>query len=355
MLERDLSKMSAPPQIDSARFGELLLAEFPELEDRAAEHFAQLHEKCGLAWRMRRTWPWRVTACGLCLACASFLGIEASAAAKDLTASIKTAAHRQSELDLEIGGALLGFPAGSVRYISREELLKLPRVSYAVDDDANFAGKVEISGVLLTELMKALGVAQADAMIVAICVDQYHAHYSQEYMRAHQPVLALKINGLPPAEWPTNAEVHGAAMGPFLISHAKFTPRFKILAHEDEPQIPWGVVRLEFRKEAAVLAAIWAPCGAQADGAGVKNGYVIAQQNCFRCHDSNGEGGKKSGRPWPVLAAWAEASPARFAEYVRDPQAVNAKSQMAASPQYDDATMRALIEYFKTFLPKSKR
>jgi len=56
-----------------------------------------------------------------------------------------------------------------------------------------------------------------------------------------------------------------------------------------------------------------------------------------------------------VLAAWAEASPARFAAYVRNPQAVNAKSQMSSSPQYDDATMQALIEYFKTFLPESKR
>ena len=303
---------------------------------------------------MHKVWTWHVVACGLFLVCAIFLSSEARAVDAAEASSIETREHRQSELDLEIGGDLPGFPAGTVRYISREELLKLPQVEYAVDDDANFAGKVEITGVLLADLMKALGVAPADKMIVAICVDQYHAHYPEEYLPAHQPVLALKINGLPPGSWPTNAVVRSAAMGPFLISHAKFTPRFKILAHEDEPQIPWGVVRLEFRKEATVLAAI-AARGAHADEAGVKNGYVVAQQNCFRCHDNNGEGGKKSGRPWPVLAAWAEASPARFAAYVRNPQAVNAKSQMAPSPQYDEATMRALIEYFKTFLPESKR
>ena len=302
---------------------------------------------------MRKTWPWVVIACGFFLPCAIFLSRQACSANAARASSIETREHRQSELDLEIGGDLPGFPAGTVRYISREELLKLPQVEYAVDDDANFAGKVEISGVLLTELMKALGVAPAGKMVVASCVDQYQAHYPEEYVRAHQPVLALKISGLRPANWPTNAVVHGAAMGPFLISHAKFTPRFKIFTHQDEPQIPWGVVRLEFRKEAAVLVAI-APHGAHADEAGVKNGYLIAQQNCFRCHDNNGEGGKKSGRPWPVLAAWAEASPARFAAYVRNPQAVNAKSEMAPSPQYDEATMQALIEYFKTFLPDSK-
>src|SRR5262249_51673044 len=159
-----------------------------------------------------------------------------------------------------------------------------------------------------------------------------------------------KVNGKPPAQWPTNAVVRGASMGPYLISHEKFVPRFKIRAHEDEPQIPWGVVRLEFRDPQTVLDAIQ-PRGPHANDASVQDGFVIAQQNCFRCHDNVGEGGTKSGRPWPVLAAWAEASPQRFAAYVRNPQAVNPKSQMAPSPQYDDATMQALIDYFKTFVP----
>jgi chemotaxis receptor (MCP) glutamine deamidase CheD len=35
--------------------------------------------------------------------------------------------------------------------------------------------------------------------------------------------------------------------------------------------------------------------------------------------------------------------------------AVHAKSQMSPSPRYDDATMQVLIEYFKSFLPESKR
>jgi len=321
---------------------------------KAADRVLLSRKKCGLESLMRKTWLLRVLVIGLCLAGARFPEREAVAANSTSESSLKPRAHRQSPLDLEIGGDLPGFPAGSARYIAREELLKLPQVRYAVDDDANFAGKAEINGVLLTELMKALAVPQAGTMVVAICLDQYRTHFSEEYMGAHEPILVLKINELPPANWPTNAEVQGGAMGPFLISHAKFTPRFKILAHEDESQIPWGVVRLEFRKEAAVLEAI-APRGAHANEASAKNGYRIAQQNCFRCHDNKGEGGTKAGRPWQVLAAWAEASPARFAAYVRNPQAVNAKSQMSPSPQYDDETMQALIEYFKTFLPERKR
>lgn len=307
-----------------------------------------------VAYAMRNNWTGVLPAVAfLTVIAGASLKFGERVAARD-EAAIQMSEHRQSELDLEVSGDLPGVPAGAARYISREDLLKLPQVTYAVTDDANFAGRAEVSGVLLSELMKALAVEPAGKMVVAICVDQYHAHYPQEYIQAHQPVLALKVNGLPPKNWPTNAEVHGASMGPFLISHAKFTPRFKILSHEDEPQIPWGVVRLEFRGEAAVLQAI-APGGAHADDQAVRNGYIIAQQNCFRCHDNAGEGGKKSGRPWPVLATWAAAGPQRFAAYVRNPQAVNAKSQMAASLQYDEATMQALIAYFRTFLPESKQ
>lgn len=59
----------------------------------------------------------------------------------------------------------------------------------------------------------------------------------------------------------------------------------------------------------------------------------------------------KSGVTWAVLGALAANSSEFFAAYVRDPKAKNPKTQMAASPEYDDATMRALIAYFRTFTP----
>lgn len=261
--------------------------------------------------------------------------------------------RRNSELDLEIGGELAAVPRGTTRYIWREELLKLPQVTYAVSNDANFKGPVEISGVLLEELISALGGSSPANLVVAICSDQYRANYPQEYVRAHHPVLVLKIDGKASREWPTEGEGHGAHMGPFLISHAKFAPSFKILAHEDEPQIPWGVTRLEFRDEQRVFATI-APRGPHAGDANMQAGFRIAQQNCFRCHNMGEEGGKKSGRPWSVLAAWATAGPEHFISYVRNPRADNPNTRMAASPQYDDATMKALIDYFRAFTPQEK-
>jgi mono/diheme cytochrome c family protein len=263
---------------------------------------------------------------------------------------------RSAETDLEISGDLSGLPKGSRRFVAREELLKLHQVTFTVSDDANFTGPTEISGVTLEELGEQLsgtgrGAAQVGALVVAICSDQYRANYPQEYLSAHHPVLALKINGRDPSGWPKDSESHSQAMGPYLISHERFVPRFKILAHADEAQIPWGVVRLEFRAEEKVYGAI-APRGPHAADESAQDGFKIARQNCFRCHNRGDEGGTKAGRPWEVLAIWAQANPGHFAEYVWNPQKINPKSQMPGNPQYDDATMRALIDYFQTFVAK---
>jgi mono/diheme cytochrome c family protein len=257
---------------------------------------------------------------------------------------------RTSPLDLELGGELTGVPSGTTRYITREDLLALPQSTHTVNDDANFTGPTQISGVSLEVLTRHLGATPQSDMVVAICDDQYRANYPRAYVAAHHPLLVLNIDGKQPAGWPKDPEGHGMDMGPFLISHPKFSPNFKILSHEDEPQIPWGVVRLEFRNEKAVFGAI-APPGPHASDAAVQAGYRIAQQNCLRCHNQGNEGGTKAGRPWQVLAAWAATSPDYFTAYVRDPRSKNSQAQMPAMPGYDGKTLAALDAYFQTFAP----
>ena len=137
--------------------------------------------------------------------------------------------------------------------------------------------------------------------------------------------------------------------GPYEIAHANFKPAFKILAASDEPQIPWGVLRLEFRDEEGGLRRDCAARSTRRRRGTCRTDIKIAQQNCFRCHNNGAEGGLKSGVTWTVLGALAANSPDFFTAYVRDPKAKNPKTQMAASPEYDDATMRALIAYFRTF------
>lgn len=260
--------------------------------------------------------------------------------------------ERASPSDLELSGDLVGLAPGATRYLTRDDLLTLPQVSYTVTDDANFTGPTQISGVPLEALIRTLAAAPESDMLVAICSDQYHANYPHAYIAQHHPLLVLKINGQSPAGWPKDPETHGYDMGPYLISHPTFSPAFKIFSQPDEAQIPWGVVRLEFRNEKTVLGAI-APHGPQAANELVQAGYRIAQQNCFRCHNMGQEGGMKAGHPWLVLSGWAAASPKYFADYVRNPQSRNPRAQMPGNPGYDDATIGALIGYFKTFSSSS--
>jgi mono/diheme cytochrome c family protein len=273
--------------------------------------------------------------------------------ARSSAANLTLRETRTSPLDLEIAGDLTGLPPGAVRYLVREDLLTLPQVSYTVTNDANFTAPTQVSGVLLEELVNHLSANPQSELVVAICDDLYRAFYPRSYITAHHPVLVLTINGKPPDGWPKDSEGQGLDMGPYLISHPDFTPSFKVLSHTDEPQIPWGVVRLEFRDEKKVFGAI-APRGAHAEDSSVQAGYRIAQQNCWRCHNMGAEGGQKAGRPWLVLAAWATAAPEYFSTYVHNPKSKNPHAQMPGNPNYDDATIQALISYFRTFLSQEK-
>lgn len=259
---------------------------------------------------------------------------------------------RQSVSDLEVSGALAGLPPGSTRYLTRERLLAMPQVSFSAAGDSNFTGAAKIRGVRLEDLAQRLAASPASAVVLAICDDRYLSAYPPEYLAAHHPVLVLEVNGKPPAGWP-KAEDHVSEMGPYMISNPEFTPSFKVLSHSDEAQIPWGVVRLEFRDERTVFNAI-APRGWRAMDPDVVSGFRIAAQNCFRCHNAGSEGGQKSGRPWDLLGGKAAASPEQFMAYVRSPQAVNPRAQMPANPEYDEATLRALDKYFRTFSPVAK-
>jgi mono/diheme cytochrome c family protein len=263
--------------------------------------------------------------------------------------------HEKRELasDLEVSGALSGLPSDSTRYITRDELLAIPQVTFTITDDTNFSGPTKIRGVRLEDLMQRLATSPSADMVVAICDDGYRANYPQAYLAAHHPVLVLEVNGKPPSGWPKDSSEHTYDMGPYMISNPKFTPSFHVLSHTDEAQIPWGVVRIEFRDEKTVFGAI-APHGPRAREQVVEDGFRIAQQNCYRCHNAGKEGGQKSGIPWTALGAFASSSPAEFAAYIHDPRAKNPQAQMPGNPQYYGATLVALTAYFQTFASPKK-
>ena len=257
---------------------------------------------------------------------------------------------RSSPLDLEVAGDLGGVQRGTTRYVTREELLSMSQAVTVSPDDGNFKSPSQVKGVPIEDLMRALGAPAIDTAI-AICKDKYRGHYPRAYVTARHPVLVLELNGKPLSD--SSKEGEGDDPGPYLIAHANFKSVHAMRPYQDEPQIPWGVVRLEFRDEKEVFGAI-APHGPHTRDAGVQDGFIIAQQNCFRCHNNGAEGGLKSGVTWTVLAAMAAGSPQFFTEYVRDPKSKNPMTRMAASAEYDDATMRSLVAYFQTFSPQEK-
>jgi mono/diheme cytochrome c family protein len=267
-------------------------------------------------------------------------------AAQTSALSAKLRAARASPSDLVLSGDLPGFANRETRYLTRDDLVGISQPMTISPDDGNFKNAAKVRAILLEDLARDLGIPSTD-MLIADCRDKYQAHYTREYLAEHQPVLVVEMNDAPLRESKEDD------YGPYMIAHASFKPAFKILAHEDEPQIPWGVVHLEFRDETSVLGAI-APRGAQAGDAALQDGFKIAQQNCFRCHDNGAEGGLKSGVTWTALAALAANSPDLFTAYVRDPKSKNPNTQMAANPDYDGATTGALIAYFRSFAPAAQ-
>jgi cytochrome c553 len=259
--------------------------------------------------------------------------------------------ERSSPGDLEVGGDLTGLEPGATRFIRYADLLRLPQETYSVSDDSNFSGKTEISGMALDTLQHLIAKAQQDSLIVAICYDHYRANYPHGYLAVHHPLLVLRINGQDRDRWPKS--VNNGPLGPYLISHPFFKPAFKILSHEDEPQIPFGVTRLEFRKESEVFGAIRPPGDWPADSP-VAQGFAISRQDCFRCHNMGAEGGTMAGRTWTQLASRAAEDGPRFMQTIRNPASITHGAKMPAHIGYDDATLNALTAYFRTFAPAGR-
>jgi len=163
-------------------------------------------------------------------------------------------------------------------------------------------------------------------------------------------VLVLRIDGKGATRVANRPRGPWAYMGPFLISHAKFAPSFKIFAHKTKPQIPWGVTRLEFRDEQRVFAAI-APRGPHAGDANMQQDFESRSRIAFVATTWERKAGRNlagPGRCWQRGRRQLRT----FHFVCQESRADNPNTQMAASPKYDDATMKALIDYFRTFIPQ---
>lgn len=255
------------------------------------------------------------------------------------TPKLPLQAQRGAPQDLEITGDVPGIPAGQSRFVRYADLAALQQVSYAVKDDPNFDGPVQLSGVPLDEIVQALGATGSQQLVEAVGADGQDGNYTAEYRAAHQPFLVLTVGGNPPAKGP-----EGENYAPYMISHPFFKPGVKILAHVEDANVPYGVTKLHFYDQTAILAALKPPASA---GAPAMEGYRIVLNNCLRCH-SNGEiGGTKSPFGWPQLSLIAKGNADAFGKYIVQPNRVNPEATMPPNPKYDAATVAALIAYFQ--------
>ncbi len=256
---------------------------------------------------------------------------------------------RRNLNDLEVIGLVSGLPAGQRRFVAYEQLASLSSFSaFVTGDETLQAMKVagaEIKGVPLPALGNALGVSKTSDMLSVRCSDGYEAHFPADYVAAHSPFLAVSMDGLQLSAWARSKGVFDP--GPYMITYAQFMPSYKVRAHREEMQNPSGVVRLEYTTQARVYGAI-APVGVHARGEDEQAGFLIARQNCLRCHGINGIGGVKAQRSWQLLARFAHDDPTTFAAYVHNPRSVNPRASMPPNLDYDGPTLNALTAYFKT-------
>ena len=254
---------------------------------------------------------------------------------------------RLYQSDLEISGLVEGLRPGQITYIRYADLLHLPQTRATITDNPDFPGPpLHIAGVSFDTLSAAIHPLPQSDLIDATCTDRYRSHFPSEYIAQHSPILVLKINGKPLAVWARQA--HQYDPSPYVIMYPHFVPAFRVLSHEDKPQLPDNLVRLNFSTQASTFGAI-TPHGPHAAGSAVDMGFTIARQNCLRCHFMGQYGGTKSGHAWQALARWAHDEPKYFQAYVHNPKSIDPHAKMEPQPEYDAATLTALTAYFRTF------
>lgn len=246
---------------------------------------------------------------------------------------------------LQLGGA-----SGEMRSVSYDRLLELPQVTVEVQHDENLSTRrgerFKVTGVYLDVLMRTLGAPPDADMVDVLCSDGYRSVYSSEYLAKHHPLLALKVEGLPEDAWAM--KMHRRDPGSFFITQAGFVPSFKVLSQKERALIPADIVRLNFVSSRTVLGAI-APRGVHASDPQAIEGYRIAQQHCFRCHNEGQYGGTKAGKSWEALGGLAASTPEQFERYIRWPQQVDPNAKMPPNLDFDRATQRAMQVYFAGF------
>jgi mono/diheme cytochrome c family protein len=256
--------------------------------------------------------------------------------------SLQSSSSPQDPLDLElITLDSQGNPTNTV-YYSYDQLLTLPTVTVKTDRDPNTNAPAIYTGVYLSDLFEAFDADASLDVIGANCSDGRKQYYDHDYVAKHRPILLLKFDGKPPADWP-NSE-HGSWLGPYCVVHESFSPTETIYGYVEEPRSAPAVASLELTSFAQSLGRFAAK--GSANDPEVLKGQKIAVSSCISCHKLGNAGGRIAST-WAVLAATAMTAKDTFRKRVIDPRSFNSVSLMPPHPTFDDETFNALEAYFK--------
>jgi hypothetical protein len=259
-------------------------------------------------------------------------------------APLPSSPTRTSPQDLEVFDIGPGGQKSASRFYTYTQLGSLPQVTLPTKQDPNTMAPATYTGVYLRDLFAALGAPAGADVLGSNCYDNYKDYYDPAYIQHHQPLLILKYDGKPPAEWP--AVEGGMPFGPYCVGQVNFVPADHLLGYTEPPRIPFGVVSLELTTLHQAYDS-FAPKKDATDPQ-VIAGHRIAMGSCVMCHYTDVAGGLKSNQPWTILAVFATSNGSYFRDYVVNPLKFNPKSAMPVHPTFDAKTLDALQAYFKT-------
>jgi mono/diheme cytochrome c family protein len=252
----------------------------------------------------------------------------------------------QDPLDLQlITFDSRGSPAKTV-YYGYDQLLTLPTVTVKTDRDPNTNTPAIYTGVYLSDLFEAFDADAPLDVIGANCSDGRKQYYDRDYITKHRPILLLKFDGKPPADWPNSD--YGSWLGPYSVVHESFSPTETIYGYIEEPRSAPAVASLELTSFTQSLG-LFTPKKGGSDPE-VMKGRKIAVGSCISCHNLRNAGGRAAGSSFFLLAAMAANSKENFRKKVIDPRSTSPSSRMPPHPTFDDDTFNALEAYLKAMV-----
>jgi cytochrome c2 len=268
-----------------------------------------------------------------------------------LARALELHASRTAATDLAVTGQLAGLAPGEVRYVTYADLRALPTTTLTLTEGF-LKGPRPVTALFVSDFVKALPTTALADCVLATCNDGYASVYTNAFIAQYRPFFVLEIDGQGPASWP----IKGVTVynpGPYVITVspelAPAAATYLDLGHKK----PSGVVTVEIghfaERYAGDYTGAWEHLSAKAIA-----GREIWINSCGSCHPGPGSGGfsgTKSGRPFPVLVAYAAYAQPYFKKYVRDPKSLSPSAKMEPHPHYTDEQLDQLIAFITAGTP----